>query len=85
MAIFGYFTKRAQQAIEQARQAAAREGHPFVGTLHLLLGLLSAGGAYPDQVVERVQTEELQAAIHDLHTDVQACGQLGFVASPHYS
>jgi len=42
MAIFGYFTKRAQQAIELARQAAVKESQPFVGTVHILLGLLMA-------------------------------------------
>ena len=44
MAMFGLFTKRAQQAIELARQTATQEKQPFVGTVHILLGLLMAGG-----------------------------------------
>ena len=34
------FTPRAQQALEQARREAARLDHNFVGTEHLLLGLI---------------------------------------------
>jgi ATP-dependent Clp protease ATP-binding subunit ClpC len=34
------FTTRAQQAMKLADAAAARLGHPFVGTEHLLIGLL---------------------------------------------
>ena len=50
MAVFGYFTKRAQQAIELARQAAVKASQPFVGTVHLLQGLLLAGGNYPAEI-----------------------------------
>jgi len=77
MAIFGYFTKRAQQAIEQARQAAVKESQPFVGTAHILLGLLLAGGAYPQEITDKVSIAYLQEVIHGLDTNVQLPQQPG--------
>ena len=38
------FTQRAEQAIEYARGAAAELGHSYVGTEHLLLGILRESG-----------------------------------------
>ncbi|MBQ2700956.1 MAG: ATP-dependent Clp protease ATP-binding subunit [Clostridia bacterium] len=40
MAIFGRFTQRAQQAMQAAQQTAVSLNHPYVGTEHILLGLL---------------------------------------------
>lgn len=40
MAIFGRFTQRAQQAMQAAQQAAVSLNHTYVGTEHILLGLL---------------------------------------------
>ncbi len=77
MAIFGYFTKRAQQAIEQARQAAAKESQPFVGTVHILLGLLLAGGEYPQEITDKVSVSYLQEVIRGLETDVRIPPQAG--------
>ena len=37
------FTQRAEQAIENARQAAGELGHGYIGTEHLLLGILREG------------------------------------------
>ena len=34
------FTQRAEIAIERAREAAGELGHSYVGTEHLLLGIL---------------------------------------------
>ncbi len=44
MAIFGRFTQRAQQAISAAQQAAVALHQPYVGTEHILLGLLKEPG-----------------------------------------
>ena len=40
MAIWGRFTQRAQQAVSAAQQAAVALRQPYVGTEHILLGLL---------------------------------------------
>ncbi|MBQ7848770.1 MAG: ATP-dependent Clp protease ATP-binding subunit, partial [Clostridia bacterium] len=71
MAMFGQFTKRAQQAIELARQAAVKENQPFVGTVHILLGLLLAGGNYPEEILNKVSIPYLQQVIHGLHTNLE--------------
>ena len=44
MAIFGRFTQRAQRAVAAAQQAAALLHQPYVGTEHILLGLLKEPG-----------------------------------------
>ena len=72
MAAFGHFTKRAQQAIHLARQAAAQEKQPFVGTVHILQGLLLAGGDYPPELTQKVSVGYLLQVIHELRTDVAA-------------
>ena len=66
MAIFGRFTQRAQRAVAAAQQAAVKLRQPYVGTEHLLLGLLKEPGpmisdALPegvnyDSVFERVRS-----------------------------
>ena len=66
MAIFGRFTQRAQRAVAAAQQAAVLLRQPYVGTEHLLLGLLKEPGpvvaeALPDNVnydtvMEQVRT-----------------------------
>ena len=61
MPIFASFSKRAQLAMKLARDAAAGLHHPFVGTLHLLLGLLQAGGQYPALLTDRVTAENVRA------------------------
>ncbi|MDD3334186.1 MAG: ATP-dependent Clp protease ATP-binding subunit [Eubacteriales bacterium] len=43
--MFGRFTQRAQQAVAAAQQAAVALKQPYVGTEHLLLGLLKEPGA----------------------------------------
>ncbi len=44
MAIFGRFTQRAQRAVAAAQQAAVMLHQPYVGTEHILLGLLKEPG-----------------------------------------
>ena len=38
------FTERARQALTLAQEAAASFGHSYIGSEHLLLGLLREGG-----------------------------------------
>ena len=47
MAIFGQFTERAQRALASAQRAAAEMKQPYVGTEHLLLGLIREGDMPP--------------------------------------
>ena len=63
MAIFGRFTERAQKALTYAQQAAVELKHHYVGTEHLLLGLLKEpgeairgllGGVTYEKVMERI-------------------------------
>ncbi len=66
MPIFGRFTQRAQRAIAAAQQAAVALHQPYVGTEHILLGLLKEpgpmiSGLLPEEVnynnvFERVHT-----------------------------
>ena len=70
MAAFGHFTKRAQMAIELARRAAVKEGQPVVGTVHILLGLLLAGGNYPESIIRSVSVGHVQQVIHGLNAEV---------------
>ena len=72
MPIFASFSKRAQLAIKLARDAAAAQKQPFVGTMHLLLGLLQAGGNYPACLTDRVTTEHVQQQIENMPHEVEA-------------
>ena len=51
MAFFGRFTERAQKALIYAQEEARSLGHNYVGTEHLLLGLLREGEGAAAQVL----------------------------------
>ena len=51
MAIFGRFTQRAQRAVAAAQQAAMLLHQPYVGTEHILLGLLKEPGPVVSEVL----------------------------------
>jgi ATP-dependent Clp protease ATP-binding subunit ClpC len=54
MAFFGRFTERAQKALLYAQEEARSIGHNYVGTEHLLLGLLrEEGGAAAKVLAEK--------------------------------
>lgn len=55
MALFGRFTQRAQRAINYAHQAATKLHQPYVGTEHILLGLLKE----PSPVISGVLPENI--------------------------
>ena len=71
MPIFASFSKRAQLAIKLARDAAAAAKQPFVGTMHLLLGLLQAGGNYPACLTDRVTTGHVQQQLDNMPHEVE--------------
>ena len=58
MAIFGRFTQRAQQTIAYAQQASVILKQQYVGTEHILLGLLKD----PDPTMERLLPEQVTYA-----------------------
>ena len=59
------FTRRAEDAIDNARSAAGEMGHGYVGTEHLLLGILREKDGLGAQVLERrgVSEESLRRVI----------------------
>ena len=51
---FGNFTARAQRAIQLAAREADRFNHPYIGTEHLLLGLVALGEGVAVEVLEEI-------------------------------
>jgi ATP-dependent Clp protease ATP-binding subunit ClpC len=54
MANSGNYTPRAQQVIQLARSEAERFNHPYVGTEHILLGLVALGSGVAVTVLDRM-------------------------------
>ncbi len=65
-----FFTKKAQEALTLARQSAQDAQQPFIGTLHILRGLLLAGGAYPAEITDKVTQEQVAEAIGEAGAEV---------------
>ena len=49
----GRFTQKAEQAIENAGKAASELGHSYVGTEHLLLGILADRDSLGARILEK--------------------------------
>ena len=62
------FTERAQQALAKAQEAAGSFGHSYIGSEHLLLGLLREGGGPAAKALAAagVTDEALVKQIEDL-------------------
>lgn len=62
------FSLRAEQAIENARKAAGEMGHSYVGTEHLLLGILTESGGIGANILASrgIGERELRRAILEL-------------------
>ena len=58
------FTTKAQRVLQAADQAASRLGHDYVGTAHLLLGLVSDNDFLASQILSSlgVTPEQVHAA-----------------------
>ncbi len=70
MAIFGRFTQRAQQAITAAQQSAVALRQPYVGTEHILLGLLKEPGPMITALLpEGVTYQAVFERVQDLSAD----------------
>jgi ATP-dependent Clp protease ATP-binding subunit ClpC len=73
MAIFGRFTQRAQQAVAYAQQAAVALKQHYVGTEHILLGLLKEPGPVmtnllPDNVTYDTVLEKVRDMVGESDT-----------------
>ena len=69
---FGNFTPRAQKAIQLAIKEAQRFNHPYIGTEHLLLGLIALGEGVAVAVLE-----ELNIALGDVRIAVERMVGIG--------
>ena len=67
LGLFGRFTPRARQAVTLAEQAARDVPHNYVGTEHLLLGVVDEGGNLALEVLESLDIE-----IGDLRAELTA-------------
>ena len=61
------FTERARRALEEAWRASSAMGHSYVGTEHLLLGLVREGEGLACRIMRRAGLEEerLRAAVEE--------------------
>ncbi len=61
------FTKRARRALAIAQQEAQRLHHNYIGTEHLLLGLLLEGEGIAAEILKNLglDLEELRTTIED--------------------
>ena len=68
MAFFGRFTERAQRALIYAQEEARSLGHNYVGTEHLLLGLLREGEGAAAQVLKSlgIDLSKVRQQVEDL-------------------
>ncbi len=71
MAMFGRFTERAQKAILLAQEEARRLRHNYVGTEHILLGLLAEGEGIAATALNKVGVD-LEKARNEV---IKAIGQ----------
>jgi ATP-dependent Clp protease ATP-binding subunit ClpC len=62
------FSERARRAIEYSRDEAARLRHDYIGTEHLLLGLVRLGEGYAIECLQNIGIDlnELKQAVEDV-------------------
>lgn len=51
--LFSNFTEKARIAISEAHDAAAEMGHNYIGSEHLLMGLIREGSGVAAKVLEK--------------------------------
>ncbi|HVR36834.1 MAG TPA: Clp protease N-terminal domain-containing protein [Methylomirabilota bacterium] len=80
----GDFTPRAQTMVDLAHKHAVRLNHPFLGSEHLLLGLMELGQGVAVNVLKRFGVE-----LESLRQEVERCvdrgGGNGPIESPPFS
>lgn len=57
MFMFGRFTERAQQVLVLAQEEAKRLNHNFIGTEHLLLGLIREGSGIASRALQKMEVD----------------------------
>ena len=65
------FTTRAKKAIEIASKVAQELGHNYIGTEHILYGLISDGAGVASKVLQNqgINSEEIKEFIHKMNYD----------------
>ena len=63
MALFGRFTERAQRALQGAQHAAVAMKHHYVGTEHLLMGLMQVQDEKDREMLQGITAEQVQDEI----------------------
>ncbi|SNS38346.1 ATP-dependent Clp protease ATP-binding subunit ClpC [Anaerovirgula multivorans] len=78
MSMHGRFTERAQQAVILSQQCAQQLGHNYVGTEHILLGLLQEGEGIAAKALKNlgVEVAQLQESIINIVGKGQPQNQL---------
>jgi len=73
------FSLRVQQVIQYSREEALRLGHDFIGTEHLLLGLIKLGEGLAVQILQNlhVELEEIRDTIEDMVEPSGAVAKIG--------
>lgn len=81
--MFGRFTQRAQKVLMLAQQEARETGYNYVGTEHLLLGLISEGGGIAAKVLNKmdITAEKVRIEVQELLGEENGStteGEIGF-------
>ena len=79
------FTPRAQQVLALARKEADRFNHNYVGTEHLLLGLIKLGQGVAVNVLQKMglDLETVRQIGSTKRAPVHRCGQVSFRSLGH--
>ena len=59
MAIFGRFTEGAQRALSESQRVAAGLHQPYVGTEHLLMGLIRTDKHLVPEISTKVEEQQV--------------------------
>ncbi|MEW6080825.1 MAG: ATP-dependent Clp protease ATP-binding subunit [Bacillota bacterium] len=80
--MFGRFTERAHRVILLAQEEARQSGHDFIGTEHLLLGLIREGGGIAARALESlgISLETVRSEVKKLigHGQPSASAEISF-------
>lgn len=84
MFMFGRFTERAQQVLVLAQEEAKRMNHNFIGTEHLLLGLVREGSGIAARALQNMQIDlgSLRAEVERIAPKGEKIVQQGISYTP---